>query len=130
MNSHKDLDVWKKAINFVSDIYKITESFPNSELFGLTNQIRRAAVSIPSNIAEGAARTSQKEFNQFLSVALGSSAEVETQLLIALNLQFISTDRYKELTVKIDDIRKMLIGLKKSLNRHASRVTRYPSHNK
>ncbi len=116
MKSHKDLDVWNKAISFVSDIYKITESFPNSELFGLTNQLRRAAVSIPSNIAEGAARTSQKEFNQFLSVALGSSAEVETQLLIALNLQFISKDEYKELTVKIDDIRKMLIGLKKSLN--------------
>lgn len=115
MNSHKDLNVWKNAVNFVSDIYKITESFPNSELFGLTNQIRRAAVSIPSNIAEGAARMSQKEFNQFLSIALGSSAEVETQLLIALNLQFISTNEYKELTIKIDDIRKMLIGLKKSL---------------
>ncbi len=118
MNSHKDLDVWKKAINFVSDVYKMTENFPNSELFGLTNQIRRAAVSIPSNIAEGAARTSKKEFNQFLSIALGSSAEVETQLLIALNLQFISTNEYKELTIKIDDIRKMLIGLKKSLNRN------------
>lgn len=115
MNSHKDLNVWKNAVSFVSDIYKITESFPNSELFGLTNQIRRAAVSIPSNIAEGAARMSQKEFNQFLSIALGSSAEVETQLLIALNLQFISTNEYKELTIKIDDIRKMLIGLKKSL---------------
>lgn len=115
MNSHKDLNVWKNAVSFVSDIYKITEHFPNSELFGLTNQIRRAAVSIPSNIAEGAARTSQKEFNQFLSIALGSRAEVETQLLIALNLQFISTNEYKELTIKIDDIRKMLIGLKKSL---------------
>ena len=115
MNSHKDLNVWKNAVSFVSDIYKITERFPNSELFGLTNQIRRAAVSIPSNIAEGAARTSQKEFNQFLSIALGSSAEVETQLLIAMNLQFISTVEYKELTIKIDDIRKMLIGLKKSL---------------
>jgi len=118
MNSHKDLDVWKKAVSFVSDIYKITERFPNFELFGLTNQIRGAAVSIPSNIAEGAARTSQKEFSQFLSIALGSSAEVETQLLIAMNLQFISTVEYKELTIKIDDIRKMLIGLKKSLNRN------------
>jgi len=115
MKSHKDLDVWKKAINFVSDIYKITESFPNSELFGLTNQIRRGAVSISSNNAEGAARMSQKEFNQFLSIALGSSAEVETQLLIAMNLQFISIETYKELSFKIDDIRKMLIGLKKSL---------------
>jgi four helix bundle protein len=115
MKSHKDLNVWKNAVSFVSDIYKITESFPNSELFGLTNQIRRAAVSIPSNIAEGAARASQKEFNQFLSISLGSTAEVETQLLIAMNLKFISTVEYKELTVKIDDIRKMLIGLKKSL---------------
>jgi len=115
MNSHKDLNVWKNAVSFVSDIYKITERFPNSELFGLTNQIRRAAVSIPSNIAEGAARTSQKEFNQFLSIALGSTAEVETQLLIAMNLKFVSAVEYKELTIKIDDIRKMLIGLKKSL---------------
>ena len=116
IKTHKDLDVWKKAISFVSDIYKITESFPDSELFGLTNQIRRASVSIPSNIAEGAARTSLKEFNQFLSIALGSIAEIETQLMIAMNLQFISTEKHKELTVKIDDIRKMLIGLKKSLN--------------
>ena len=115
MNSHKDLNVWKNAVSFVSDIYKITESFPYSELFGLTNQIRRAAVSIPSNIAEGAARMSQKEFNQFLSIALVSSVEVETQLLIAMNLQFISTEKYNELSIKIDDIRKMLIGLKKSL---------------
>jgi len=119
MKTHKDLDVWKKAISFVSDIYKITESFPDSEFFGLTNQIRRASVSIPSNIAEGAARTSLKEFNQFLSIALGSIAEIETQLMIAMNLQFISTEKHKELTVKIDDIRKMLIGLKKSLNCNA-----------
>ena len=117
MNSHKDLDVWKKAIIFVSDIYKVTETFPNSELFGLTNQIRRAAVSIPSNIAEGAARTSLKEFNQFLSIALGSIAEIETQLIIAMNLKFIANDKYNELATKIDEIRKMLIGLKKSLNR-------------
>ena len=78
IRNHKDLEVWKKSMDLVSNIYKITESFPNKELYGLTNQIRRAAVSIPSNIAEGAARNSKKEFIQFLYIALGSLSELET----------------------------------------------------
>jgi len=78
IKNHKDLEVWKKSMDLVSNIYKITESFPNKELYGLTNQIRRAAVSVPSNIAEGAARSSKREFIQFLYVALGSLSELET----------------------------------------------------
>lgn len=71
IKNHKDLEVWKKSMDLVSNIYKITESFPNKEIYGLTNQIRRSAVSVPSNIAEGAARSSKKEFIQFLYIALG-----------------------------------------------------------
>jgi four helix bundle protein len=81
--SYKDLEVWKLSIELVKEIYRITEKFPPSESYGLTNQIRRAAVSIPSNIAEGQERNSAKEFRQFLAIALGSVAEIETQLIIA-----------------------------------------------
>lgn len=91
MKTHKDLDVWKLSIDFVTDIYKITSSFPKEEQFGLTNQIRRAAVSVPSNIAEGAGRNSDKEFLRFLYISMGSIQEIYTQLLIALNLDFISS---------------------------------------
>ena len=83
INSHEDLIVWQKAIDFVTDIYSITDSFPKSEMYGLTNQIRRSVVSIPSNITEGSARRSLKEYNQFLYIALGSLSELETQLIIS-----------------------------------------------
>jgi len=90
IRNHKDLEVWKKSMDFVSNIYKITESFPNKEVYGLTNQIRRAAVSVPSNIAEGAARSSKKEFIQFLYIALGSLSELETQIIIANRLEYLN----------------------------------------
>jgi four helix bundle protein len=90
IRNHKDLEVWKKSMDLVSNIYKITESFPNKELYGLTNQIRRAAVSVPSNIAEGAARSSKKEFIQFLYIALGSLSELETQIIIANRLEYLN----------------------------------------
>jgi len=90
IKNHKDLEVWKKSMDLVSNIYKITESFPNKELYGLTNQIRRAAVSIPSNIAEGAARNSKKEFIQFLYISLGSLSELETQIIIASRLEYLN----------------------------------------
>jgi len=83
MRPHEKLDVWNKAIEFVVAVYRVTESFPKEEKFGLTSQIRRASVSIPANIAEGAARKSPKEFAHFLSNAQGSASEVETELLIA-----------------------------------------------
>ena len=81
MKTHKDLDVWNKAIEFVTNLYAITEKFPNHELYGLTSQIRRAAVSVPSNIAEGAVRNGDAEFIRFLNIALSSAAEVDTQLI-------------------------------------------------
>ena len=91
IKTHKDLDVWKKSIDFVTKIYKTTNSYPKSELYGLVSQIRRAAVSIPSNITEGAVRKSKVEFRQFLYIALSSAAEIETQLIISKNLRAAAT---------------------------------------
>ncbi len=105
---HKRLDVWKLSVEFVSDIYALTATFPSEEKFGLSNQLRRAAVSVPSNIAEGAARGGNKEFIQFLYIALGSCAEVETQLYIAGNFSFGDVDATLQ---KNDRIKRMLQGL-------------------
>ncbi len=90
MKKHKDLDVWKKSILLVTLIYDVTKGFPNEEMYGLTNQIRRSAVSVPSNIAEGSARQGDKEFAHFLYISLGSLSELETQLIIANNLNYLS----------------------------------------
>ncbi|HCX99049.1 MAG TPA: four helix bundle protein [Bacteroidales bacterium] len=111
MKTHKDLDVWKKAIELVASIYKTTSSFPKEELYGLTSQIRRTAVSIPSNIAEGAARNHNKEFIQFLYIALGSGSELETQLIISKMLGFISEENAQELINELNSISRMLQGL-------------------
>ncbi len=113
MKSHKDLTVYKTSIDFVVAVYNLTKIFPVEEKFGLTSQVRRAAVSIPSNIAEGAARNSKKEFSRFLYISLGSLAEVETQLEIAGRLKFISEN--KELEERSIYIRRMLLKLIQSL---------------
>ena len=110
VKTHKDLIVWQKAMDFVEEVYKLTGKMPQSELYGLTSQFRRSAVSVPSNIAEGAARNHSKEFMQFLYVALGSVAELETQLLLAERLQFIPEAPIGNLS----EIKKMLLGLIKS----------------
>ena len=100
---YKELDVWKKSIELVETMYKISAKFPSSEVYGLTNQIRRASVSVSSNIAEGAGRSGDKELLYFLNVALGSLAEVETQVEIALRLNFISTaDSIADVTLEKD----------------------------
>jgi len=110
---HEDLDVWKKSIEIVTDIYQITNDFPASELYGLTSQIRRSAVSIPSNIAEGCARFSDKDTIKFISVSVGSVAELQTQLIIANNLGYTNkTDKYIS---ELENIKKMLINLSKFL---------------
>jgi four helix bundle protein len=112
IKTHKDLDVWKESMSLVEEVYKLTESFPKNEIFGLTSQMRRAATSIPSNIAEGAARNSDKEFIQFLHVSLGSLAELETQLLLSRKLGFLKNE---QLDGRVERIRKMLLGLVKYL---------------
>ena len=111
MKTHRDLDVWKKSVSLVTLIYDITKDFPKEEIYGLTNQIRRAAVSVPSNIAEGSARQGNKEFVQFLYISLGSLTEFETQLIIARNLNFLSEATFDSLMTKQKEIGKMLIGL-------------------
>ena len=111
MRPHERLDVWVKAVDYVVMVYSATKGFPAEERFGLTSQLRRAAVSIPANIAEGAARKTDKEFLQFLSIAKGSSREVETELLIALKLGFLSQNVYDQLRNEIDSIGRMLVGL-------------------
>ncbi len=113
--SYRDLDVWKLALDLVKDIYVVTGIFPPAELYGLTNQIRRAAVSIPSNIAEGQGRNSFKEFKRFLSIALGPLSELETQLIIAKEIGYLASAEMDKFLVRVDTIRKMLKALSHSL---------------
>jgi four helix bundle protein len=115
MKTHRDLKVWSNSIDLVTRVYKFTNNFPKEELFGITSQIRRAAVSIPSNIAEGAARTSKKEFNKFLSIALGSASELETQILISKNLDYLTAENFEILIDELTIIQKMIHGLMKNL---------------
>jgi four helix bundle protein len=109
LKGHRDLDVWKKSMDLVEILYISTKDFPKEEIYSLTSQIRRSVISIPSNIAEGAARNSKKEFIQFLHIALGSTSELETQLLIAERLSYLKNS--SEFISKLNDIKKMLIGL-------------------
>jgi four helix bundle protein len=113
--NHKDLEVWKKAMDLVEQIYLLTSTFPSSELYGLTNQLRRAAVSIPSNIAEGSARKGDKELLYFTNIATGSLAEIETQLLIGVRLKYV--DEQNEIFDKITEVRKLLLGFRNYINK-------------
>ena len=113
---HHDLEVWQRSVQFVRKIYEITEDFPDEEKFSLVQQMRRAATSISSNIAEGAARRSSKDFNNFLGIAQGSNAELETQLLISLELGYVSQETISELYSELNELSRMIIGLRKSLS--------------
>ena len=110
--SHKRLDVWQKSFTLAKSIYEVTGVFPPEEKYGLISQMRRAAVSIPSNIAEGAARYSDKEFIPFLYIALGSLAELETQIILVTDFGFLKNN---DILKKITSVRKMLVGLIKYL---------------
>ena len=111
---YKDLEVWKEARKLVSDVYKLTSVFPKSEIYGLVSQINRSVISIPSNIAEGCTRYSDKDTNKFIDIALGSVAELDTQLILADDLGFL---KYNEgLENKIKRVSALLQGLKKYLN--------------
>lgn len=107
MHQFKELLIWKKSRIFCSKIYSITSTFPNDEKFGIINQLRRAAVSIPSNIAEGSSRNSNKDFARFLEIAIGSAYEVETQLLISSDLGFLNEENTTELINMLEEITKM-----------------------
>jgi four helix bundle protein len=111
MKTFKDLIVWQRATEFAITVYKITSRFPATEQYGLINQLRRAVVSIPSNIAEGSKRGSKKDFTHFLRMAQGSCAEIETQITIANNLEFLPKESYGELLQELESIMKMLTRL-------------------
>ena len=113
--SYQDLDVWKKGLTIAKFIYQATANFPVDERFGLTNQMRRAAVSIPSNIAEGHARLSTAEFQRFISIAMGSIAELETQIVLSADLGFLTVAISQEALRRLDEIGKMARGLHRSL---------------
>jgi four helix bundle protein len=117
MKTHKDLIAWQKSLAFVTDIYELTRCYPKDEMYGLINQLRRAAVSVPSNIAEGAARSTKREFNQFLHISLGSLSEIETQLFISTNLGYLKREDSEAQLSKLTEIRRILIGLISSLEK-------------
>ena len=116
MSNFKELMVWQKAIDLVTEIYKITRAFPKEEVFGLVSQMQRAAVSIPSNIAEGHERNSDKEFAQFLCIARGSLAELETQIIIAEKLSYITKEQRINILNNCYEIGRMINGLLKKIN--------------
>ena len=115
MNYFKELKVWQKAIELVTETYLKSKDFPREEIYGLTSQIRRSAVSIPSNIAEGCGRKTSKDFSNFLGIALGSAFEFETQLIICKNLKFISERDFKSLESEVNHIQNMIIKLQSTL---------------
>lgn len=116
MKPHHNLHCWIKSFEFVKEVYDITINFPSEEKFGLVSQMRRAAVSIPLNIAEGAARKGNREFIQFLHVSLGSLTELDTLILLSTELNFISKHEASLLIEKLDTIGKLIYGLIKKLN--------------
>jgi four helix bundle protein len=116
MTTHKDLNVWKKSMNLVILTYRLTGQFPKEELFGLSSQMRRAAVSIPSNIAEGHGRSSDKELIRFLFISLGSASELETQILLSNKLDFLNEEGFNQLNELNNEIIRMLVALIRSKN--------------
>lgn len=116
MKDFRNLDVWEKSHALTLNIYKSTQTFPKEEIFGLTNQMRRASVSIPSNIAEGCGRGSDAELSRFSQIAMGSASELEYQILLSKDLEYIKEDVYKELSDKIVEVKKMLTSFIKKLN--------------
>ncbi len=115
--SYRDLEVWQKGMACAKVVYQETQGFPSEERFGLVNQMRRAAVSIPSNLAEGHARFGTAEFMRFISIAIGSVAELETQILLSAELGYLKAGAGKQLLSQLDTIGKMLRGLQRSLSK-------------
>jgi len=115
IKTYRDLDIWNSGLGLVKDIYKLTEEFPKHEVYGLVSQMRRSAVSIPSNVAEGFRRYHNKEYKQFLYTSLGSCAELETQVTIAKELKYIQEDKEAKLLERLDHICRMISNLLKKL---------------
>lgn len=115
MQNYKKIDVWKKSYGLSLIIYEVTKSFPHEEKFGLTSQLRRAVISIPINIAEGAGRATNKDFANFIQIAIGSANEVECELMLAKDFEYIETEQFNTLCDQLREIRIMLISFRKSL---------------
>jgi four helix bundle protein len=120
MKTHKELDVWKDSIDLVIETYRVTKGFPKEELYGLTSQIRRAAVSVPTNISEGSARNSSTEFIRFLRISQASLSEFETLLIISLRLIYLTDEAYKNMQGKTFKLNAQLSGLIRSIQRQIS----------
>jgi four helix bundle protein len=120
INDYKDLLVWQKAMNLVVDVYKTTKMLPKEETYGLSDQMRRAAVSIPSNIAEGYGRQTPKSYAQFLTIARGSAYELETQILLCQKIHPLSSEIVESLTATISEIKKMLTSIINKLHQQLS----------
>ena len=121
IKSYRDLKVWQKAMDLVVQCYKLSQCFPDSERYGLVSQLRRAAVSIPANVAEGWGRNSTKDYIRFVSVAFGSLTEVETHLQIAERLGYINAEQAGRLLEQTSEVSKMLVALRKSLEERVKR---------
>lgn len=117
MQDYRSLKVWEKAHQLVLNVYKATASFPREELFGLVSQLRRAAVSIPTNIAEGSGRGSKADFSRFLQISFGSASELEYEFMLSKDLGYISENSFQEIVPLIEEVKKMLGGLLKSIKR-------------
>ncbi len=120
METHKDLRVWQQGIELVTSLYMVTKSYPKDELFGLVSQMRRAAVSVPSNIAEGYARGTDREKLHFLRISSGSLSEIETQLMLSLNLGYIGQEAFEELSRNVTAVWKQLNALISSIKKRLS----------
>jgi four helix bundle protein len=121
MRGHRDLIAWQKAMELVTDIYRASRAFPRDELYGLTSQLRRSAVSVPSNLAEGHGRTSRADFHRFIAQARGSLLEVETQLEIARNLGYLSHSAAAALLASASEVGRIINGLRSWSEKEASR---------
>ena len=115
--SYRDLEVWQRSMKLAKRIYQVTQKFPSDERFGLTNQLRRASVSVPSNLAEGHARFGAGEFSRFISISMGSVAEIETQILLSTDLGYLTGELSREILEDLETIGKMLRGLAKSISK-------------
>jgi len=122
LKSYRDLEVWQKSMDLVVECYQITKKFPKAEIYGLTSQLQRAAVSIPANIAEGRERQYTKEFLQHLSIAYGFLAELETHLQIAQRLNYLDMNHLKQMLDKTAEVGRMLNGLRKSLEKRGTQL--------
>jgi four helix bundle protein len=115
MHNFKKLDIWNKSVELVADTYRLVNTFPQIERFGLISQMQRAAVSIPTNIAEGSAKSSNKDFVRFLEISLGSAYELETELLVSFKLSYIESEMYEQFQQKLSELQRMINGFKDTL---------------